>query len=177
MNRAEDFLDKKRAVTQIQRWLRALYSFGFPLPQVVPDGIYDDLTREAVSVFQGLSGLATTGTVDYVTWLALRDDYNKVIASTAVSLPIYPFEYLLDDQQIRGGDESVIVYIVQSMLAELLLVYSDLQGQEINGVFDNATVENVKRLQQVWQLPQTGAIDKETWNRLATAYNQNVNKE
>lgn len=162
---------------QIQRWLRTLSSAGFPLPMVVPDGIYDELTREAVAIFQGLSGLATTGTVDYVTWLALRDDYNKAIAASAVSRPIYPFEYLFNDGQISEGDETVLVSIIQAIVAELLSAYSSLKGQEINGIYDTATAENIRILQEIWLLPQTGNVDKETWNHLADAYNRNINKE
>lgn len=177
MNRAEDFSDKIRATRQIQLWLRALSSFGFPIPLVVPDGIYGELTREAVSIFQGLSGIAATGTVDYVTWLALREDYNKVVASTAISRPIYPFEYLFNNGQIEEGDETVLVTIIQAMLKELLSLYSILEEQDTSGIFDAATANNIKKLQAVWMLPQTGAVDVETWNRLADSYNKNINRE
>ena len=177
MNRAEDFSDKKRAIMQVQKWLRALARVGFPLPLVVPDGIYTDTTREAVSVFQGLSGLATTGTVDYVTWLALRDDYNKAVASAESSRPIYPFEYEQNYNEVTVGEETTLVYMIQAMLAELVSVYTTLALQEISGVYDSNTAENVKKLQQVWLLPPTGSVDKETWNRLADAYNKNINRE
>jgi peptidoglycan hydrolase-like protein with peptidoglycan-binding domain len=177
MNRADDFADKKRAVLRIQQWLRTLALSGFPLPLVIPDGIYGETTKEAVSIFQALSGIAATGKVDYVTWLALRDDYNKAVAAASLSRAIYPFEYQFRERTLSRGDQTPLVYIIQAMLAELISVYTILSEQGISGVYDEETAENVKKLQQVWQLPPSGNIDRETWNNLADAYNKNINRE
>ena len=171
------FNDRKRAIYQIQSWLRTLSATGLPIPSVVPDGIYDEKTREAVGIFQGLSGINPTGSVDYLTWLALRDDYRKAVASSSRSLPIYPFESPLSEGDVRLGDSFPLVYILQAMIEELSSVYVNVEQQKRSGIFDEQTADNVKRLQQVWQLPITGTVNKETWNMLAEAYNKNVTRE
>ena len=171
------YSDKRRAVYQIQLWLRAIALSGFPIPLIVPDGIYDEKTKEAVRVFQGLSGVAATGGVDYVTWLALRDDYRKAVASGTLSNPIFPFEYSLEGNSIGPGDAFSLVNIVQAMIEELTSVYELLQSQKNSGIYDEQTEGNVKVLQQVWQLPQTGRVDKSTWNMLANAYNNSLGRE
>lgn len=177
MTQEELILDKRRAVLQIQQWLRTLAQSGFPLPLVIPDGIYGNNTKDAVRIFQSLSGLATTGEVDYVTWLALRDDYKKVAAGVALTNPIFPFEYTLNNQRITRGDQASLVYIIQAMIEELLLVYTTLVDREPSGIYDEQTEENIRTLQEIWRLPITGEVDRDTWNNLADAYNKNINKE
>ncbi len=169
--------DQKRAVNQIQLWLRALAAGGLPIPAVIPDGIYDEKTGEAVRIFQSLSGITATGTVDYVTWLALRDGYRKAIEASEASSPIYPFEYILSDGVIGQGQQASLIYIVQAMIIELVNIYEGVSDQEVNGIFDVTTSNNIRSLQKTWLLPQTGEIDKETWNKLADAYNRNINRE
>ncbi|MBQ8215587.1 MAG: peptidoglycan-binding protein [Clostridia bacterium] len=169
--------DRARAVIQIQLWLRTLAATGLPIPTLVPDGIYDDKTRQTVAIFQGLSGIAATGEVDYVTWLALRDDYRRAVAAKSRSMPIYPFEYALEGGTVGEGDTLSLVSILQAMIGDLSSVYALPQEQRTNGVYDEETVQNVRSLQEIWQLPQTGRVDKETWNMLAGAYNKNLNKE
>ncbi|MBQ8236143.1 MAG: peptidoglycan-binding protein [Clostridia bacterium] len=177
MTQEELMLDKRRAVLQIQQWLRTLAQSGFPLPLIVPDGIYGPNTKEAVRIFQSLSGLAATGEVDYVTWLALRDDYRKVAAGVALTNPIFPFEYTLSDQKVTSGDRASLVYIIQALIEELLLVYTTLVDRAPSGIYDEQTAENIRILQEIWRLPVTGEVDRDTWNSLADAYNKNINKE
>ena len=169
--------DKQRAVYRIQLWLRALSSAGMPIRTLIPDGIYDEKTGEAVRVFQGLSGLEATGRVDYATWIALRDNYRKIVEENALTKPIYPFEYLLNGGEVAEGDTFSLIYIIQAMIGELRTVYADLESQQYSGVFDAPTVRNVQLLQETWQTPHTGRVAKQTWHRLATAYNKILNKE
>ncbi len=169
--------DRERAIFQIQEWLRGIERGGMPIPLIVPDGIYDGKTKNAVRVFQGLMGMGQTGIVDYATWLALRDAYEAALQKAAISNPIYPFECGLKDNKLILGDSLPLVSIIQIMLESLSTIYGDLEEQQINGIFDEPTSENIACLQGVWNLPQTGEVDSETWNRLADSFNKNQNRE
>ena len=96
-----------------------------------------------------------------------------------VALPeaIRPFEPILKNSVLSLNDASGLVYIIQVMIETLMLVYTGLEEQKITGVYDPATERNVQYLQRVWQLPRTGRLDVTTWNRLATAYDQSLNRE
>ena len=161
--------DRKNAVYTIQVWLSALYNSGMPIPYVVPDGIYGSQTAGTVRIYQGLKDLPQTGRVNLETW----DSLKKVALSEAIR----PFETILKNSILSLNDASGLVYIVQVMLETLMLVYTGLEEQKITGVYDPATERNVQYLQSVWQLPRTGNLDVTTWNKLATAYNQSLNRE
>lgn len=177
MINSKNSTDKERAIFQVQEWLRGIERGGMPIPLIVPDGIYSQQTKDAVRIFQGLMGLAQTGIVDYATWLALRDAYENAVKKTLTSNPIYPFECGLKDNKLTMGDTMPLVTIVQMIIETLTLIYDDLAEQQINGVYDDLTAQNIACLQRLWNLPQTGEVDFDTWNKLADSYNKNQNRE
>ncbi len=169
--------DRKRAVRQAQEWLYGIALDGMPLPLLVPDGIYGEKTRDAVKIFQGLSGIGQTGVIDYVTWLTLRDAYDGAYRKAEISHPIYPFEYTKRGEKVARGDRTSLVTIIQIMVETLLVAYNTLGNQPENGVFDAVTSANIAKLQEIWSLPSTGEVDLETWNKLADSYNKYLNAE
>ena len=58
----------------VLRELGTQYSFG----DIQLSGIYDDITRNAVTKFQQKNGLTPTGVVDRATWNLLAEQYNKI---------------------------------------------------------------------------------------------------
>ena len=72
--------------------LRAI-SRSYPfLPRLVPDGIFEERTEQAVVLFQQNFGLPPTGTVDNDTWDAVASVYRGVVARTRLprSADVYP---------------------------------------------------------------------------------------
>ena len=163
--------DREAAVYTVQEWLAALKNCGMPLPDVVPDGIFGERTKEAVSVFQGLKKLEQTGAVDYATWTALYDAYLEARKSVCRPAAIRPFERRLCGGKLCRGDRMPLIYILQAMIEELSSVYELPESVEMNGVLDEKTGSDIRALQKLWGLPPTGEIDKETWNMLADCYN------
>ncbi|MBE6672812.1 MAG: peptidoglycan-binding protein [Ruminococcaceae bacterium] len=163
-------------IYEIQEYLRTLSRYGYEIPLVIPDGIYGSLTGNAVRTFQQLVGLPQTGRVDYETWQALRAAYEEVLRLSARSFPIYPFEEKLLEGKITLGNELPLIYIIQIILRTIGIAYQNLDNQAITGIYDQSTAENVRDFQRINGLPITGDVDKETWNRLAEAYNKYLNK-
>ncbi len=58
-------------VREVQSALRIKRAGGADLPQIIPDGIYGEETRECVAAFQRAEELDDTGIVDYTTWQRL----------------------------------------------------------------------------------------------------------
>ena len=160
----------KGSVTELQEWLRALHFAGYGVDLIIPDGIYGEDTRKAVSQFQRIVGLPVNGIVDKATWDALYD--ANLIARLEASRPnaIYPFPekggYVLSP-----GEVSDIVTIVQLMLDTLGAYYDGIEV-EPTGTYDSATRRAVEIFQEKNRLAVTGEIDKATWNRLAEVYNR-----
>ncbi|MBQ4137476.1 MAG: peptidoglycan-binding protein [Clostridia bacterium] len=158
------------SVTELQQWLRTLHFAGYGVDLIIPDGIYGEDTRRAVSQFQQIIGLPVTGIVDRATWDALYE--ANLIARLEASRPnaIYPFPerggYVLSP-----GEVSDIVMIVQLML-DTLSAHYDKIDVEPTGTYDAATRRAVEIFQEKNGLRVTGEIDKTTWNRLAEVYNR-----
>ena len=66
-------------VQKIQNELNVIRG-NYPLIPTIPnpDGIYDENTQEAVSVFQSVFGLPVNGRVDYTTWYKISYIYTAV---------------------------------------------------------------------------------------------------
>ncbi len=166
----------KDPIFEVQEYLRYLGKNGYQLPLIIPDGIYGANTRSAVGVFQSLVGLPVTGRVDYATWQALLAAYREARFGNARSAPIYPFDEILEEDLVREGDVLPLVYIIQIILRTIGVAYQNLEMQELTGVYDSETKRNVSDFQRINGLSVTGQVNKETWNRLAEAYNKYLNR-
>ena len=169
-------MTEQNPIFEIQQYLRELAKDGYQIPMIIPDGIYGPETVNAVTVFQSLVGLPADGVVDYATWQALRAAYEQVMLDRALSAPIYPFEEVLRDGLITEGNTLPLIYIIQIMLRTIGVAYQNLDMQAITGVYDGQTMENIRTFQRVNGIPITGDVDKQTWNRLAQAYNKYLNR-
>ena len=74
-----------KTIRNLQNMLRTIGLYENILPEVIVDGIFDDITEKAVVDFQKREGLAPTGIVDIVTFEKIVDKYKKT-DNTAVGL-------------------------------------------------------------------------------------------
>lgn len=160
----------KESVRQIQVYLYDISRVDRDIPRVNPDGIYGSTTVESVTAFQMKHGLTPDGRVNYETFRKLSSEHEK--ADMLLSQPngISPFTQPLKEGVTKLGDESELVMIVKIMLRSLGASYP--YGEELNAdkVFDSDTERAIKEFQFIHGLPSDGIINKETWNRLALAY-------
>ncbi len=162
-------------IFEIQTYLRELYKAGYNLPMITPDGIYGELTADAVRDFQREEGLEKSGEVDFNTWSRLVFQANRIRAIYALPEKISPFDMLMLNGSIQKGDRVDIIYIVQVML-RALHVY-DYLSIEVNGIFDDATADALDDFSRRNGIENpSGTITKEVWNALAIAYSQYILK-
>lgn len=176
--------ESSRAIAELQTNLRSIMSPNSTLAPIVVNGVFGPETTAAVKSFQRqfgrLFGLTPTGTVDKATWEAIRTVSNDVKNYYASPISISPFPAptweISNPFNVHMNDESPLVSIIQSLFNLLARKYSNYLLTSSLGRFDNITMENVLSLQKSSALPQTGAVDKRTWDALAHLFNSLENE-
>ena len=163
---------EQEAVRNLQRYLRRLSQEENDLLPVPVDGIYGDRTREAVEEFQRMMGLPVTGVADRRTWELLFAEYERLQqeADRRISPDLFPRTPL--DYQTAPGESHAFIALLQFMLNELNLTYETLPLLDLTGTMDAKTSSAVQEFQRISRLPQTGQVNRNTWNRLSEEYNQ-----
>lgn len=118
-------------------------------------GYYGVLTADAIRRFQRDNGLPVTGAVDNQTVARLA---SAVKAKTTSPAPIERERLAVRLSIGALGDD---VKRIQTKLKELGYFWTD-----ITGYYGTATADAVRRFQQAAQLPATGIVDGETYERL-----------
>ena len=138
------------------------------LPQIIPTGIFDEATLEAVMIFQRDFHPAVTGKVDYGTWQAIAEQYLQSALALSPPTPILGYPY--EDYLIQPEEESVHLPIIQAMFYALSSIIENLDKGEVNGTHTGTSIENIKELQRRTGLNADGMISKETWDALSRLY-------
>lgn len=168
-------LDEKNFIVQIQRILRDLNFLRTQNGMVGIDGIYDEGTREAVREFQKRYGLEATGVVDSATWTLLHTVWEFKAEGEALARAVYILPRF-EKYEILPFTKDNVLYVIQHMLEVISTDYEELEGIELNGVYDIKTQNAIKTFQRKNLLDDTGIIDATTFNHLADAY-ENVNSQ
>lgn len=152
-------------ISEVQFYLSEISKFKHEISIVYPNGIFDSATKEAVTEFQRIYKLPTTGVVDLNTWNAIVNEYNKYNEITSAPNQISCFP--LREFNINLDDEDDLVYVVQFLLKKLNKMYKNYHEINITGKYDQTTADAIKQFQNNNKLPVTGIVDKTTWNSLA----------
>lgn len=166
MKRSDSFLSQP--IRSLQTMLRVIAEQDNRYSSVVPDGIYGNDTRNAVSTFQRRHGLPVTGVTDQDTWEAIVGVYDPALIQVAEAEPLYVV--LNPNQVIRKGERHPHLYLVQGMLAVLSDVYESVAQPSHSGILDDPTADAIASFQYLSRLPMTGNLDKHTWKHLALHY-------
>lgn len=168
VNTKTDYNDERHNIFELQTFLKKISQTEPTVPFLNADGIYGEKTREAVKKYQELRRLPVTGTADYDTWNKISDEYFKLIELTAEALPFYVFPPEL--LEIKTGDSGDAVYVIQLILNNFALVYSNFSSIPVTGSYGSETAEAVKNFQSASMLTQTGTVDRPTWNEMTRLY-------
>lgn len=150
-----------RPVLSLQTMLRTLYPSHPPLPVVAADGIFDEATLETVMIFQRENGLSVTGTVDAPTWDAIVSHYHAALDRRDGS----PF--LTEEIDTEG---TVSLPMAQSMFEHLVLYINGPQVSTRPDTQRDTVRANLRWLQALSLLPQTGDLDWRTSRILNNLY-------
>ena len=162
--------NEREAILNIQKYLRHLSYHDDAINPVPIDGIWESDTARAVAAFQEKNGLRVTGTVDHQTWDVLKREYDKSVAQNSPTVPIFLFPRMPQDYSLGIGDTGFLNDAVQYMLYELSSIYF-FPNFEISTVYNEKTADAVRDFQKRNSIFQSGRVDRETWDALATQHN------
>jgi len=165
-----DSNNKQGEIFELQTMLRLISQTDHTVPSVNPDGIFGPETERAVLAFQSNIGLPSTGKVDFATWTAITNAYRTILSLTQKGLAIFPFPG--NGYTVSRNEKNDLVCIIQIMLSGIDVVYDIFSDIVISGIYDEATERAVRAFQKINRLPQTGAVNADTWNRLANDHNR-----
>lgn len=151
--------DGRRAVADLQRWLREISRVPGQIPVIYIDGIYGPETVLAVSDFQRRNGLPITGRTDLATFNAIFREFSAIIPVSERSFAG------AENGVIALGDTFDGVLILQTLLRELA---EEDESFFVNadGVFGVETENAVKRLQSVLGEAEDGRVTASLWRQL-----------
>lgn len=171
------FGDFGKDVQIIQSQLNRISS-NYPLiPKIATvQGEFDFETAAAVRVFQQVFTLAPTGIVDEATWYKIS--YIYAVVKNLAELESEGVEYSFLTQQfpqvLTVGDTSQTtnggVSLLQYFLSVIGVFEDDMPEVEITDLFDQQTEAAVRTFQMQRGLPETGMVDKTTWDAIYDAF-------
>lgn len=141
----------------------------------LPEGTYNAETARAVRTFQQVFGLPVTGTVDEDTWYRIIYIYNAVkklgeLESEGEELQsgAYP------GNEVKRGERGPNVLRLQWYNNAIARSgqFPTAQVIDLDGIFDTETENAIRVLQGILGLPQTGVVDKASWDAITTLYNE-----
>ena len=156
------------SIRDLQHMLDRLSRRYPQLPRLVETGIFDELTLEAVMIFQRDFGLPVTGVVDHDSWYAIVEAYRDDLLHYGAPAPLL---VLPDGEFSTGaGEASEPVRIAQALFCALSVPLVNFGPCETDLVNQGATQNNLLLLQQLAGLPETGNLDRVTWEYLTRHY-------
>lgn len=156
------------ATTCLQQMLQILHKYDSSVEPVNITGIYDAATTKAVTAFQKMHGIPTTGITDEQTWNAITAVYEEERIDVEPAQPIY-----VDigcKERLGKGDCSPILCLAQDMLNLYAQKFKSICTTTNSGILDEPTENALLSFQRLSGLPATGTLDKTTWKHLCLHY-------
>jgi len=121
------------------------------------------------------SGLSQWGSVDLaeqgLTPFAILQNFYGNDIGIVEDAPIAFTEESYPGVPLRIGDSGNNVQIIQTQLNRIAQNYPAIPKiQNVNGIFGLDTQDAVRKFQEVFNLPQTGEVDKSTWYSIKRYY-------
>ncbi len=162
--------DRGDAVRILQYFLSVLSAFDPYIPPVTVDGVFGPATQSAVVAFQKINGLTPDGVVGNATWNALYSEYRGTVINVFDDNPAFRISLVPAPQEtLRIGSRGDTVEALQEYLNALA---QNSGGETIpaDGVYGARTAQAVRTFQAQVGLPQTGEVDRRTWEAVTAAY-------
>ncbi len=165
--------DTGRDVELIQRKLNRI-SVNYPgIPRITPaDGFFGTNTTESVRKFQEVFGLTPDGIVGRATWNEIQFIYNAVkklysVSSEGLKLSEVTTRY---PGSLSEGDSGEGVSTIQYYLSYISLFVPSVLSAGYDGSFGPTTANSVRSFQRTYGLPETGVVDRQTFDNMENVY-------
>lgn len=132
------------------------------------DGIFGSRTEASVRAFQRIFNLVPDGIVGRNTWYALVRLYTGVNALSELrsqGQQFYAINWAPPDA-LQTGSSGEKVRQLQYMLSILSAFIPSIPPLAMDGIYGQATTAAVLAAQRRFRLPETGAVDAQTWDEI-----------
>lgn len=158
-------------VVVLQYFLSILSEFIEYIPEVTIDGIFGEGTKNAVIAFQKYEGLTPDGIAGERTWNLLYNRARGIINSLGIDFDLRLTSYnQYPGSPLSYGSRGDSVQTLQNYLNYIALSYRAVPFVSSTGFFGNETETAVRAYQSRFGLPETGVVDKETWDSIGKTY-------
>jgi len=158
---------KQEHIEEILTYLYEIALRDPRIPIVLPSKDFTEEAALAVRAYQQAYGLPVTGEIDGDTWDSIVETYRARMDGS-VPLIVFPAGRFL----LQEGDTGDLVYLVQMLLRLIGNHFGNVDAPPLTGIFDGETALAVRQLQEIAELPQTGTVDRRTWDRIASLVNR-----
>lgn len=144
------------------------------IPRITSNtAVFDQETQDAVREFQRIFNLPVTGIVDKSTWYKIKQYYNGVKRLGELNSEGLSYDELNTPYQteLSEGSTGVQVSIVQYYLNVIAYFNPNLNLLPLDGNYGWQTTNAVRAFQEEYGLPVTGVVNRETWNKIRSVYN------
>lgn len=141
------------------------------LPKVTVDGIFGQRTEASVRRFQEIFNLNPDGIVGSATWYALVRLYTAVTELN--ELRSQGQQYYANNWNgiiLQPGSRGPQVSQLQYMLSVLSAYIPEIPSLTSDGIYGTQTTNAVTAAQARFGLPETGIVDRTTWDQIYNQY-------
>lgn len=159
---------RQQAIIDLQRMLNQLARRNPQLPRLAENGVFDELTLEAIMVFQRDFFPPVTGVVDENTWNAITDAYrmDQLQFGNPLELRVLPNGEFASP----FGESSYPMLIAEVLFASLPREIRNFRRSSSGGFNTGQNHENLRILQALAGLSVDGVLNRATWDFLARLY-------
>lgn len=145
-------------------------SQSYPAIPKIPavDGIFGPRTESAVIQMQRIFGLNPDGIVGRATWYEIVRLYTAVTRLSELRSQGQQF-YAISwspPNSLSTGDTGEKVRLLQYMLSVLSAYIAEIPPVNIDGIYGSQTRSAVLAAQRRFRLPETGSVDRTTWDEI-----------
>lgn len=149
---------------KMQAYLNMMQDRGFITTRNAQDGVFGQLTEQAVREWQRYVHLPISGKIDNDTWDSIVNRLREEHIITNV--PLASSDYFLS-----LGDRGISIFKMQEYLNEIATVNKCLRPIPIDGIYGPRTVTAVQQFQYLYDLNIDGVIGKATWDAIVNNRN------
>ncbi len=157
-----------KPVSSLQYMLGELSHAHEQLPFVAVDGVFGEETLEAVMTFQREFSPPVTGRVDQRTWDDIVYYFRVWERERAHPRPLRAFPPR--PFRVEPGQQDDVMALVQTMFRSLSGILEGIGPEEGHGYHGEQSAANVRWLQRISGMEQTGIMDRFAWNMLVRLY-------
>ena len=139
------------------------------------DGEFGPATKNAVIAFQQEYGLTPDGIVGEETWDKMYDVFKGTVDTVFLDEELFGIKTQpYGGTVLEFGSTGEAVLTLQQYLNIISLSYPSINSVTPTGNFGPQTRQAVLAYQKEFGLPQTGRVDADTWNSIASTYRVEV---